>query len=265
MSGVNRARGGAGAAGAPARGGRRGAARWPGRLLPGPRATPFTFWYALLLVATSLFAAYADPARVAELLRASSTDAAHLAATPVRVLVASALWIDGGLLSGFALAFVVVLAALERRVGAARTLAVFLGGHVLATLATELPVGAAVAAGALPPGAAHRLDYGISYGVMTCAGALAGVLPGRLGRPLLGGAACYAAADLLTFADPLSSGGHLVSLALGVASWPLLRRARSGPRPARLHGDLGHPALRRAAAGRAAVGRPAPVTGARRR
>ncbi|MFF9477439.1 rhomboid-like protein [Streptomyces sp. NPDC014733] len=264
MNGVTEVR-----AGLPPRGGAARWRRWPGRVLPGPRTTPFTFWYALLLVATSLFAAYADPARVAELLRGSSTDAAHLAATPVRVLVASALWIDGGLLSGFALAFVVVPAALERRVGAARTLAVFLGGHVLATLATELPVGAAVATGALPPGAAHRLDYGISYGVMTCAGALTGVLPGRLRWLLLGGAACYATADLLTFADPLSSAGHLLSLALGVTAWPLLRRARSGPRPARLHGDLGHPALRRPVArpavARPVPGRPVPVAGARRR
>ncbi|MGW1838631.1 rhomboid-like protein [Streptomyces sp. NPDC002067] len=232
---------------------------WPGRFLPGPRATPFTFCYTLLLVATSLFAAYADPARVAELLRASSTDAAHLAAAPLRVLVASALWSDGGMLSGFALAFVVVLTALERRVGAARTLAVFLGGHVLATLATELPVGAAVAAGTLPPGAAHRLDYGISYGVMACAGALAGLVPGRLRWPLLTGAACYATAGLLTFADPLSSCGHLLSLAIGAAAWHPLRRGRSGPRPARLHGDLGHPALRRG------PGRPGTVAGVRRR
>ncbi|MFD9814362.1 rhomboid-like protein [Streptomyces sp. NPDC059080] len=233
--------------------------RWAWRLLPGPRATPFTFWYALLLMGTSLFAAYADPVRVAELLRGSSTDAAHLAATPLRVLVASALWIDGGLLSGFACAFVVVLAGLERRVGAVRTVAVFLGGHVLATLATELPVGAAVATGALPPGAAHRLDYGISYGVMTCAGALAGLLPGRLRWPLLGGAGYYVTADLLTFADPLSSCGHLLSLTLGVTAWPLLRRGRSGPRPVRLHGDLGHPALRRV------PGRAVPVAGVRRR
>ncbi|AZS74125.1 hypothetical protein DDE74_27060 [Streptomyces lydicus] len=219
--------------------------RRPWRLLPTPLGTPFTFGYAVLLAATSLFAEYADPGLVSELLRGSSTDVVHLAQAPLLVLVASALWIAGGMASGYAVAFLFVLTALERRIGALRAVAVFFGGHVLATLATELPVAFSVAAGRLPESSLHRLDYGISFGVMTCTGALAGLLPAWSRWPLLAGVGYVALTDLLAYADPLSDWGHLLSLALGVASWPLLRRWRDHRAAAApLLGDLGHPALR---------------------
>lgn len=120
----------------------------PWRLLPTPAATPFTFGYAVLLCATSLIRAHADPAVVHALLQGSSTDVAHLVRAPERVLVGSALWVAGGLVPPFAIGFVLVLTALERRIGGLRTAGVFLLGHVLATLATEVPVGLAVLAGA---------------------------------------------------------------------------------------------------------------------
>ncbi|MEU3537654.1 rhomboid-like protein [Streptomyces paromomycinus] len=207
--------------------------RWPKpwRLLPGPRTTPFTFGYTLLLVATSLFAEHADPELVHRLLQASSTDVEHLAQAPLLVLVASALWIAGGPASAYAVAFLIVLTALERRAGALRTAAVFFGGHVIATLATELPVGAAVALGHLPVDALQRLDYGISFGVMACTGALAGLLPGWARWPLLGGVTWFAVSNLLLSGDPVSDSGHFLALVLGTLAWPLLRRPR-GPRPA---------------------------------
>ncbi|MCB5908706.1 rhomboid-like protein [Streptomyces pinistramenti] len=236
-------------AGAPAVGrAREAAALWGHRLrrlLPSPTGTPFTFGYTLVLLVTSFIAAHADPVFVGELLRGSSTDVAHLTHTPLLVLVASALWIDGGVTSGFAVAFLFVLTALERRIGGLGAAAVFVGGHVLATLATELPIGFSVAAGQLPVSSLHRLDYGISFGVMTCTGALAGLLPGRLRWPLLAGVGYLAVGDVVAFVDPMAAWGHLLALTIGVASWPLLRRRRARrDRPQPLRGDLGHPALR---------------------
>ncbi|UNO43834.1 hypothetical protein KGS77_10575 [Streptomyces sp. MST-110588] len=204
-----------------------GLAPWrPGRLLPTPTGAPFTFCYALLLAATTVFAENADPALVLDLLRGSSTDVQHLAHAPLLALLTSALWSAGGLLSAYALAFPFVLTALERRVGSLRTAAVFFGGHAIATLATEVPVGLSVALGQLPGSALHRLDYGISFGVMTCVGALAVLLPpwGRL--PLLFAAGALAVSDLLAYLDPVSDWGHLLSLTLGAASGALLRRVR---------------------------------------
>lgn len=194
------------------------------RLLPTPTGTPFTFGYGIVLCLTSLFSAYADPALVHALLQGSSTDVAHLVRTPELVLVGSALWLAGGVASPFAIAFVLVLTALERRIGGLRTAGVFLLGHVLATLATEVPVGLAVLAGHLPESSLHRLDYGVSFGVAAGTGALAGLLPLWLRVPLLAGFGGMLLQDLLALTDPMTNWGHLIALAIGVATWPVVRR-----------------------------------------
>ncbi|GHF62437.1 rhomboid-like protein [Streptomyces griseosporeus] len=199
-------------------------ARSLSHLLRRAAGIPFTLAYAAVLAVTSLVARYADPALVYALHQASSTDVAHLLRAPVPVLLASGLWVAGGILSPYALLFVVVLGTLERRIGALRTAGVFLAGHVLATLATEIPVGLAVLAGHLPDSSLHRLDYGISFGVAACAGALAGLLGPWLRWPLLTLFAGAAVTGLLTLADPMTSWGHLISVAIGIAWWPALRR-----------------------------------------
>ncbi|MFJ6568486.1 rhomboid-like protein [Streptomyces sp. NPDC091292] len=193
------------------------------RLLPTPTGTPFTFFYGLVLALTSLFAQYAEPSLVSALLHGSSTDVAHLAARPGLVLMASALWIAGGITSPYTIGFLVVLTALERRVGAWRTAGVFLLGHVVATLATELPVGASVLLGDLPDTSLHRLDYGISFGVAAGVGALAGLLRPWLRWLVLAATGWYLLTDLLTLSDPISNWGHPLALALGICTWPLLR------------------------------------------
>ncbi|MGW7549172.1 rhomboid-like protein [Streptomyces sp. NPDC054770] len=198
----------------------------PWRLLPTPTGTPVTFTYTAILALTSLFASYARPGLLHALYQDSSTDVAHLLRTPVFVLLASALWIAGGLLSPYALAFVLVLTALERRIGGARAILVFLAGHVLATLATEVPVGLAVLAGHLPGTSLHRLDYGISFGVAASIGALSGLLTPWLRWPLLALVGYSLLADLVAFQDPMTNWGHLISLAIGTALWPVVRRWR---------------------------------------
>jgi hypothetical protein len=166
------------------------------------------------------------------LLQGSSTDVAHLVRTPELVLVGSALWLAGGVASPFAIGFVLVLTALERRIGGLRTAGVFLLGHVLATLATEVPVGLAVLAGRLPESSLHRLDYGVSFGVAAGTGALAGLLSPWLRVPLLAAFGGMLLQDLLAFTDPMTDWGHLIALAIGVATWPVVRRwreRRAGP------------------------------------
>ncbi|GGJ11503.1 rhomboid-like protein [Streptomyces brasiliensis] len=194
------------------------------RLLPTPTATPFAFGFAVLLAFTSLFAAYADPRLVHVLQQGSSTDVAHLVRTPVVVLFASALWIAGGALTPYALGVLVVLAALERRIGGVRAAFVFLLGHVLATLATEVPVGLAVLAGRLPDSSLHRLDYGVSFGLAAAAGALAGLLTPWLRWPLLTVLGAALAGALVAFTDPLTDWGHPIALCVGIGTWPVVRR-----------------------------------------
>ncbi|MFJ2767930.1 rhomboid-like protein [Streptomyces sp. NPDC087300] len=200
-------------------------------LLPTPKGTPFTFAYALVLAATSLLTEYADPDLVYSLLQGSSTDVTNLAHAPGLVLVASALWIAGGVTSPYAIVFLLVLTALERRIGGWRTAGVFLLGHGVATLATEVPVGLSVLAGQLPDSSLHRLDYGISFGVAASVGALAGLLAPWLRWAVLGGFGWMLIDDLIAFTDPMTNWGHLLALLIGVATWPLLRRARARKSP----------------------------------
>ncbi|MFE0104022.1 rhomboid-like protein [Streptomyces sp. NPDC059009] len=203
----------------------------PWRILPTPTGTPFTFGYAAVLAGTSLLTQYADPSFVSGLQQGSSTDVAHLTQQPLLVLVASALWIAGGITSPYAIGFLLVLTALERRIGALRTAGVFLLGHIVATLATEVPVGLSVLAGHLPDSSLHRLDYGISFGVAASVGALAGLLTPWLRWTVLAGFGWMLVDDLIAFTDPMTNWGHLLSLVIGVSTWPLVRRWRQARGP----------------------------------
>ncbi|PNG92913.1 rhomboid-like protein [Streptomyces malaysiensis] len=187
-------------------------------------AVPFTLGYTLVLLGTGFYTHLGDPGTVRDLLVGSSTDVAHLSQRPLLTLLVSALWAVGGITSPYLLAFPLVLGALERRVGAMRTAGVFLLGHVLATLLTELPVAASVAVGHLPASSLRRLDYGVSYGLIACAAALAGLLPPRRRWALLGGIGLALAAGSLVDIDPLTGWGHAFALLIGVVCWPYIRR-----------------------------------------
>ncbi|MGY6025986.1 rhomboid-like protein [Streptomyces spinosirectus] len=224
LDGMPRQRGGPHLAGTVAPAPLARALRRPWRLLPTPAGTPFTFGYAAVLALTSLLGTYASSSLVQSLQQASSTDVTHLMQSPALVLLASALWVAGGLVSPYVFCFLLVLTALERRIGGARTAVVFLAGHVLATVATEGTVGLAVLVGHLPDSSLHRLDYGISFGVAASVGALAGLLGPWLRWPVLALFGGMLVQSLLEFTDPMTSWGHLISLAIGVATWPLIRR-----------------------------------------
>lgn len=195
------------------------------RLLPTPKGTPFTLCYGLVLVATTLFITFGDPAVVTRWLAGSSTDVENLTHEPLFVLFASALFYKGALLSVFTVGFVLVLTALERRIGGWRTAAVFLAGHLFATLATQLTVATAVALGHLPESSRSRFDYGIEYGVLACAAALAGVLRlVWLRWVLVLGIGTMLVSNLVSLTDPVDDWGGLLAFLMGITLWPLLWR-----------------------------------------
>ncbi|MDG4861985.1 hypothetical protein P8605_27970, partial [Streptomyces sp. T-3] len=80
----------------------------------------------------------------------------------------------------------------------------------------------------------HRLDFGISFGVSACVGALAGLLAPWPRWLLLGGVGAVLLHELLVLADPIADWGHPLALLIGVAAWPPVRRwrrERGGPAP----------------------------------
>lgn len=198
-----------------------GAVIWQER--PTPTATPFTVGYILLLAGSTLVLGVVDHDLHHKILAESSTDVAHLNSAPARVLLASALWLPDMHWIFYAVLFGLVLAPVERRVGPWWTLAIFASGHVLATLATELPVEAAIDGGFLPAAAAHRLDVGVSYGFHAVLGVLLGMFTGRR-RLALGAVVAAAVLVPVAIEADVTTIGHVISVAVGMAWWPWLRR-----------------------------------------
>lgn len=199
-------------------------------------SAPLTFAYAVVLLGTTVALRHSPSATAQQWLDASSTDVAHLGKDPVTVLVRSAFLLPERLWVTYAIVLLLMVAPLERRIGTPRTALVFISGHVLATLLTELPVAAAIGIGWLSPAAAHRMDVGASYGTLALVAALAGGLPRHQGLVVLGLAILLVAGATMTELG-MSTYGHLLAMAIGVCWWPVLyhdresRRVRR-PRPA---------------------------------
>ena len=202
------------------------------RLLPSPGATPFTFWYLGVLGLTTILLHFGRPAAVNQLLAMSSTSAANLQHHPLQALFLSALWLQDAHWLAYAAIFTLVLAPLERRIGPGWTVLVFASGHVLATLATELPVLWAVRSHLLPTVDAHLLDVGVSYGFFATAGALTLMLrtPARwwvLGALNAGILAIYLSTGPTTTDAVVTVAGHTLALYIGMLGWlPWARRRR---------------------------------------
>lgn len=200
------------------------------RLLPSPGTTPFTFWYLGVLALTTLVLHYSKPSVVDRLLQRSSTSAVNLERHPIQVLIKSALWLQDEHWLAYAAIFTLVLAPLERRIGTKWTVLVFASGHVIATLATELPVLWAVRAHLLPIDDGDLVDVGVSYGFFATAGALVLILRrpvrwwvlGVLNLCILG---IYLSDDPTTAESVVTVFGHALSLYIGMlGSLPILRR-----------------------------------------
>ncbi|MER7751254.1 rhomboid-like protein [Kitasatospora sp. NPDC097643] len=214
---------------------RAGVVDWLLERVPTPRRNPFTLGYLAVVGATTTFAKLADPDLVLRLQEASSSDGHNLLQHPLRALVLSGFWVAGEVWMPYLWGFAFTLAPLERRVGPARAAAVFAIGHVTATLLSQGVVIAAVETGRLESAAMDYLDIGVSYGVLACLGAVAGLLSWR-GRLLaLGSAGLLIAEQILTEQDVVTAVGHPAALLTGVALWRWLRRAeRRRPRPRRV-------------------------------
>ncbi|WEO96706.1 rhomboid-like protein [Streptomyces sp. FXJ1.172] len=186
------------------------------------RSAPGTYVWLVVLFITTVALHHMSPQFEQHFLRQRSTNIHELSHNPVRVLVASAFWIDGGHWIPYAFLYTVFHAPVERWLGTARWLAVCALAHVLATLISEGALLKAVRDGIAPHSAVNTLDIGVSYAL---AGVIA-VLTYRIAAPWR---YVYLPAVLAVFALPLIEGrsftdlGHFVSALIGLACYPLVR------------------------------------------
>ncbi|SNX62116.1 hypothetical protein SAMN06272735_3869 [Streptomyces sp. TLI_55] len=192
------------------------------------RGAPGTYIWLAVLFVTTVALHHMSPDFEADFLRQRSTNIRELSSNPVRVLVSSAMWIDGGRWLPYAVLYSVIHAPAERWLGTARWLAVCAAAHVLATLISEGALLWGIRHGMAPESAVNTLDVGVSY-------ALAGVVAVLAYRIPVPWRAPYAAAVLIVYGVPLVTGrtftdlGHFTSVLIGFACYPLVR-GRAKPR-----------------------------------
>jgi hypothetical protein len=186
------------------------------------RRSPATFVYgAILFVTTWVVAGVAEKVSD-ELLRSQSTNLENLRTNSVSVLLRSMFWTGSTWLLPLIAALVLVLAPAEVWLGTKRVILVFLTGHIGATLITAL----AISQGYFAEAGGHvdrDIDVGLSYGALCVIGLFAYRLPPRWRIPYalmaLAPLAVLAFGNGRTFTDF----GHVVSLLLGFALYPVAR------------------------------------------
>ncbi|MEU7161956.1 rhomboid-like protein [Streptomyces chrestomyceticus] len=184
------------------------------RLWGVPRKLPVTTAYVTLLSAIAVWLA-AQPFREQErFVCHNSSNVHHLEVGKWWTLLTSGLVVDGvPVLIGIG-AVATALGMAEWRWGSARGLAVYLFGHVAATLLTEGAVWLMRLAH-LPGALAHARDAGISYGLVATVACLMAMGDVRIRRYGLPGLTVILAAAW-TINQELADAGHLVALGLGV-------------------------------------------------
>lgn len=200
-------------------------------------AGPWTVGYLVVLLGVHTWSSAADPS---SFVAWASTNVVNLGTHPAGALVASALIVNGSLLDGGTaitlwLGIGVALWTVESRRGPARAAAVFLGGHVGATLLTVPVILAAIRAGRYPDQTRTAVDVGISYGAEAALAAFVVVLPGWArvpwvvfvyGWPLLD-------ADWSGLLPDYTTVGHLVAATIGFVLAATLLRTGAGARDLR--------------------------------
>ncbi|MEU1329938.1 rhomboid-like protein [Streptomyces sp. NPDC005865] len=188
------------------------------------RTAPGTYIWLTTLFVTTVAMHHMSPEFEDAFLRQHSTNIHELSHNPVRVLISSAFWIDGGSWLPYAVLYTVFHASAEHWLGTRRWLVVAALSHVLATLISEGVLALAIHHGAAPRTSVNTLDVGVSYAL---AGVVA-VLTYRIPRPWR---YAYLLIVLAVYGAPLITGrtftdlGHFTSVLVGLACYPLTRGA----------------------------------------
>ncbi|MEV6528465.1 rhomboid-like protein [Streptomyces sp. NPDC051639] len=188
------------------------------------RSAPGTYIWLGVLFFTTVALHHMSPDFEQDFLRERSTNIHELSNDPLRVLISSAMWIDGGYWFPYAFLFTVFHAQAERWLGTLRWLFVCVASHVLATLASEGALLEAVRRGIAPESSVNTLDIGVSYSLAGVIAVLTYRIPAPWRYPYL--AAVLVFYGLPVFGTPtatLTQCGHFLSVVIGLGCYPLVR------------------------------------------
>lgn len=192
--------------------------------------TPFAVLLIATLLVTTVWLRF-RPLDSAAIFGWVSTNVHNLRHAPIRSLVLSALFLPGRDWVRTALMLSAALIPLERRFGTVRTLSVFASAHVIATLLTEGWEYLAVHAGDLPRSTIFQEDVGVSYGMYGAMAAACFLLPRRWRAVVTAALTFYVGVPFVL--DPgMTTSGHVLSVSIGLAWWPVLASALARRRSA---------------------------------
>ncbi|MFF2615685.1 rhomboid-like protein [Kitasatospora sp. NPDC058046] len=182
--------------------------------------------YVLLLTVTASWLASQGHAERARFVRHNSSNVHHMEVGKWWTLFTSGLVVDGVPAWAGIAAVAAVLGLAEWRWGPARAGAVFVFGHLGATLLTEGAMWVMLTA-RIPGALSRTRDVGISYGLVATGACLLALGPRplrRYGLPAL----ALALAGAWALDQQLADAGHLVALGLGaLASRTVWMRTRA--------------------------------------
>jgi len=159
------------------------------------------------------------------LLRSVSTNLSQLRHDPVTVLVTSAFFVQSiGELVAFAIAAVLVLAPLERRIGAGRWLLAFALGHVGATLIVAVGLNIAVQTHHVAADVVRTIDVGMSYGTVCLLAVAASVLVTDRARVVWSAVVVGAVVIGLAAGQTYTDWGHFIAAVIGLLTGEFVRR-----------------------------------------
>jgi len=182
-------------------------------------SAPATFTYVAIFVAFTLVQRTSPDRLINVITRVNSTNIATLTIRPLSALITSSFWVaDGGVgLTVYVIAFVTLIAWAERNFGTARTIVIWIMGHVggsLLTVAIELwAIDTGLAASAL----AHTTDVGVSYVMAAGIAAAVWIMKGWH-RPVAFVSLALILIVPFFCGQQIWEGGHLYAFLLGLAT-----------------------------------------------
>lgn len=186
------------------------------------RRAPGTFVWLVILTITTYIISHINPEFRDRFLRQRSTNLHELSTNPIRVLISSALYIDGGGLWIYYVLYNLFHVPVERKLGTLRWLTVAVVAHVGATYLSEGAVYWEVRHGYLPRSAIFTLDIGVSYALAGVEAVLAYLIVAPWCYAYAAGLILYYGYHLIvgnTFTDL----GHFSSIMIGFACFPLTK------------------------------------------
>ena len=186
------------------------------------RRAPGTFIWLAILFVTTIIIKSASPEYAHWLLERRSTNIHFLDQSPVRVLISSALFLDGGAWLFYFVIYNIFHVPAERWLGTGRWLLVLLIAHIGATYVSEGVLLWAINHGEAPQSARFTLDYGVSYALSGVVAILAYLMV-KPWRYVYVAAVVFFYGLAVLEARDFTSVGHFTAAVLGFACYPLAR------------------------------------------